>query len=296
MTINAQPVAVVGLGLMGEVFAKRLIDAGFSVTGFDIDPARRARLSALGGAAVDTIAEIAQIAQPILLAVFNTDQVEQVVEQELLPALGDRSNRIIACLSTCDPDRIAALAARVGARGIRYLDVPVSGTSEQVRQGDGVGLIAGDPEAAREVGPIFGALFRESFHVGKVGDGGRIKLAINLVLALNRLALAEGLVFAERVGVDPAAFLRVARVSAASSQVMDTKGPKMLSGDFTPEARIKQTLKDARLMLDKASAAGQKLPMLELHAQVCETCIAAGDGDLDNSVVIKAVRGYAEKS
>ncbi len=289
------PVAIVGLGLMGEVYAKRLLDAGIPVVGFDIDPARRARLNEIGGRAVNSIAELAAPARCIIVAVFNTDQVADVIENHLLPALGDGSNKIVLCMSTCDPDQVAALAARVMPRGIRYLDVPVSGTSDQVRRGDGVALIGGDGAIADEVADVFDALFARRFHVGKIGDGGRAKLAVNLILGLNRLALAEGLVFAERLGLDPAAFLDVARGSASYSQVMETKGPKMVSGDFSPEGRAEQTLKDVHLMLDQAAGVGQKLAMLEVHAAVLESCVRAGEADLDNSVIIKEVRRRGAK-
>jgi 3-hydroxyisobutyrate dehydrogenase-like beta-hydroxyacid dehydrogenase len=290
MTTNSSPVAVIGLGLMGEVYAKRLIDAGIAVIGFDIDPAKRARLNDIGGRAVGSFAELAEPARCIIIAVFSTDQVEDVIENHLLPALGDGSNKIVLCMSTCDPDQVAALAARVIPRGIRYLDVPVSGTSDQVRRGDGVALIGGDAKITDEVADVFDALFARRFHVGKIGDGGRAKLAVNLILGLNRLALAEGLVFAERLGLDPAAFLEVARGSASYSQVMDTKGPKMVRGDFSAEGRARQTLKDCRLMLDQAAALSQPLKMLEVHADVLEACVRAGDADLDNSVIIKEVR------
>jgi 3-hydroxyisobutyrate dehydrogenase-like beta-hydroxyacid dehydrogenase len=275
---------------MGEVYAKRLLDAGIPVVGFDIDPARRARLNEIGGRAVNSIAELAAPARCIIIAVFNTDQVADVIENHLLPALGDGSNKIVLCMSTCDPDQVAALAARVMPRGIRYLDVPVSGTSDQVRRGDGVALIGGDSAIAGEVADLFDALFARRFHVGKIGDGGRAKLAVNLILGLNRLALAEGLVFAERLGLDPAAFLDVARGSASYSQVMETKGPKMVSGEFSPEGRAKQTLKDVHLMLGQAAGVGQKLAMLEVHAGVLEACVRAGEADMDNSVIINEVR------
>ncbi len=284
------PVAIVGLGLMGEVYAKRLIDAGFLVTGFDIDAGRRARLAEIGGKPVESTAELAKPSRCIIVAVFNTDQVEDVLENHLLPALGEGSGKIVLCMSTCDPDRVTALAARVAQRGIRYLDVPVSGTSDQVRRGDGVALIGGDATIAEEVAPVFDALFKRRFHVGKIGDGGRAKLAVNLILGLNRLALAEGLVFAERLGLDPAAFLPVAQGSASYSQVMDTKGLKMVRGDFTPEGRAKQTLKDCHIMLDQAAAVGQKLSMLEVHADVLEACVRAGEAELDNSVIVNEVR------
>ena len=288
--MSKAPVAIIGLGLMGEVYAQRLLDAGIPVTGFDIDPARRARLAEIGGKPAATIAELAKPARAIIVAVFSTAQVEDVIENHLLPALGDGSNKIVLCMSTVDPDQVAALAARMIPRGIRYLDVPVSGTSDQVRRGDGVALIGGDKAIAEEVASIFDALFARRFHVGKIGDGGRAKLAVNLILGLNRLALAEGLVFAERLGLDPAAFLEVAKGSASYSQVMETKGHKMVRGDFSPEGRVKQTLKDAHMMLDQGAAVGQPLKSLQVHADTLEACVKAGEAELDNSAIIKEVR------
>ena len=278
-------VGIIGIGLMGEVYARRLASAGFAVIGFDIDAAKSARLAAIGGRA-GTLAEVARDCDPIVLALFSTDQVEEVVEQTLVSAAAGKT---VICTSTCDPDRIAALGARVVGK-LRFLEVPVSGTSEQVRQGDGVGLIGGAAEIAADAAPVLDALFPRRHHIGQVGDGGRAKLAINLVLGLNRVALAEGLVFAERIGLDPAAFLAVARASAAASQVMDTKGPKMIGGDFAPEGRVRQTLKDAHLILDQARHAGQELPLLTVHAEVLEACQRHGDGDRDNSIVIEEIR------
>src|SRR6187549_1191723 len=284
------PVAIVGLGLMGEVYARRLLDADIPVIGFDIDPARRSRLAEIGGQPVRSIAELARSARCIIVAVFSTEQVEDVVENHLLPALGDGSGKIVLCMSTCDPDRVAALAGRVVPRGIRYLDVPVSGTSDQVRRGDGVALIGGDPSITNEVKDVFDALFVRRFHVGKVGDGGRAKLAVNLILGLNRMALAEGLTFAERMGLDPKAFLKVAMGSASSSQVMQTKGPKMLARDFAPEGRVKQTLKDVHMMLDQGEQLGQELPMLQVHCDVLEACVRAGEAERDNSIIVEEIR------
>ena len=284
------PVGLVGIGLLGQALAHRLLGAGFPVAGFDVDPAKTAKLAELGGRAAASVAELAQRCDPILLVVFTTDQVEQVVERELLPVLGDASRRIVLCASTCDPDRIAALGGRVAARGLRFLETPVSGSSGQVSRGEGVGLIGGDPQVAADIEPILRALFPSYFHIGGIGDGGRAKLAVNLILGLNRLAMAEGLVFAERLGLDPEAFLKVARGSAAYSQVMDIKGPKMTRGDFAAEGRVTQHLKDVHLMLEQAERAGQRLPLLEVHADVLEACVRQGEGDWDNSAVIAEIR------
>lgn len=281
-----ETIGVIGLGLMGEVLATRLMAAGFGVLGYDIDPARNARLAERGGQAAASLAEVAACGV-IALAVFSTDQVEDVVEKALLPAA---TGTVVLCTSTCDPDRIEALGRRLAGGKLRFLETPVSGTSEQVRQGDGVGLIGGDRGTAEDVKPVLDALFPRRFHIGRIGDGGRAKFAVNLILGLNRMALAEGLTFAERMGLDPQAFLEVAKGAASYSQVMDTKGAKMLSRDFAPEGRVKQTLKDVHMMLGQSEKLGQELPMLKVHCDVLEACVRAGEAERDNSIIVEEIR------
>jgi 3-hydroxyisobutyrate dehydrogenase-like beta-hydroxyacid dehydrogenase len=283
-------VGVIGIGLLGQAFVHRLRGAGFEVVGFDVDPAKTTKLADLGGHTALSVADLARRCDPIVLAVFSTDQVEAVVESGLLPALGEGSGKIVLCASTCDPERIAALGQRVATRGLRLLETPVSGASGQVSRGEGVGLIGGDPHVVAAVEPVLRAMFPTYFHIGEIGDCGRAKLAVNLILGLNRLAVAEGLVFAERLGLDPEAFLKVARSSAAYSQVMDIKGAKMIRGEFAAEGRISQHLKDVHLMLEQAERVKQQLPLLEIHADVLEACVRHGEADLDNSAVIKEIR------
>jgi 3-hydroxyisobutyrate dehydrogenase-like beta-hydroxyacid dehydrogenase len=283
-------IGIVGLGLMGSALAERLIGAGgYAVLGFDIDAEKQHALARLGGKSAASLAEVARRCDILFLAVFDTDQVEAVTA-EILAAVGPGSGRIVLCTSTCDPDRIAALAARVAPQGLHFLDTPVSGTSAQVRQGHGVAFVGGDAARLAEAAPILAAIFPSHFHMGPPGSAGRAKLAVNLILGLNRLALAEGLVFAERLGLEPDRFLEVARQAASYSQVMDTKGPKMVRGDFTPEGRARQTLKDVELMLAQARRLGQELPLARLNAEVLRACVESGEGDQDNSVVINEIR------
>jgi 3-hydroxyisobutyrate dehydrogenase len=286
--MTGRMVGLIGLGLMGEVLTARLKAAGFQVLGYDIDPGKAARLAALGGQPATTPSEVARRCRTIVLAVFNTDQVEDVVERELLPAAAPGT--IVLCTSTCDPDRIAALAERLAGTALRLLETPVSGSSEQVRAGDGVGLIGGDRRIAEDAKDIIDALFPRRYHIGQAGDGGRAKLAVNLILGLNRLALGEGLAFAERMGLDAGAFLDVAKGSACYSQVMDVKGRKMIARDFAPEGRVKQHLKDVELILELADRLGQQLPLSSVHRDVLEACVRAGEADRDNSIVVEEVR------
>ena len=293
MTQARRPVGVIGTGLMGAACAKRLLAAGFDVLGYDIDAAKLKALAALGARAAPSVEDIARECDRVVLAVFNTDQVEQAIEgpRGLVASRPSGTPPLVTiCVSTCDPDRIAALAARLPTDRVRYVEAPVSGTSEQTARGEALGLIGGEPSAVEAARDVIAAISPRWHHLGPAGNGGRAKLAINLILAINRDGLAEGLVFAERMGLDPAAFLAVARESAAYSQIMDVKGGKMIKGDFTPHGFVTQSLKDYSLMAAQARRAKQRLPLGETHASLLEGCIAAGEGGLDNSAVIREIR------
>jgi len=283
----ARQVGIAGLGLLGSALGARLLTNGFTPKGFDIDAGKTAAFAKAGGIAA-TLDDVARC-DVVLLAVFDTNQVEDVVENALIPAGTPGVSKIALCASTCDPDRIAALAAKVAPQ-LALIETPVSGSSGQVRNGEGVGLIAGDRDTIDGVADIIDALYPKWFHMGAVGNGGRAKLAINHMLGLNRLVLAEGLVFAQALGLDPKSFLDVARQSAAYSQVMDIKGPKMVSGEYAPQGFIHQSLKDFHLILAQAAARGQEMPLATLNAAVLEACVRHGEGERDNSAVIEEIR------
>jgi 3-hydroxyisobutyrate dehydrogenase-like beta-hydroxyacid dehydrogenase len=168
--------------------------------------------------------------------------------------------------------------------------MPISGTSVQVARGDGVGLMGGDLEVVARAKPVLEAICPKLHYLGAVGSGSRAKLAVNLTLGLNRAALAEGLVFGSRLGLDPVSFLEVLKGSAAYSQVMDVKGSLMARREFrNPQSRVDQSLKDFKLMLDQARACGQDLPFAAVYARMLEDCIAHGEGEWDNAAILEAI-------
>jgi 3-hydroxyisobutyrate dehydrogenase-like beta-hydroxyacid dehydrogenase len=295
---SRQTVGLIGAGLMGMACAKRLLGAGFDVLGYDVDATKVAQLARSGGRTAGSVAEIARTCRRIVLAVFNTDQVEDVIEAPggMLAALPPGAPPITAiCVSTCDPDRIAALARRLPADRVRYVEAPVSGSSDQAARGEALGLIGAEEAAIGDARDVIDAICPRWRHLGAAGNGGRAKLAINLILGVNRAALAEGLVFAERMGLDPAAFLAVARDSAAYSQVMDIKGGKMVTGDFAPQGFVAQSLKDFTLMAGQAKQLKQRLPLAEIYKELMQGCVAAGEGDLDNAAIIKEIRRRTDR-
>jgi 3-hydroxyisobutyrate dehydrogenase len=285
-------VGLIGIGLMGSALARRLLGAGFKVVGFDVDAGKRAELQKLGGEPVDSVADVARRSPHTLIAVMTMAQVEQVVEgpNGLIQAGDAKAPRIAMCTSTCEPDRIESLAARAALRGLAFLDTPVSGTSQQVLRGDGYGMIAGDKAAAEAAEPILNVIYPRHQFVGPAGAATKTKLAINHILGLNRVALAEGLVFAERLGLDLHEFLKAARQSAAYSQIMDIKGDKMVDGDFAPVSKVSQHFKDVKTMLAEAKQRNQQLPLLSVLADILEACERRGDGERDNAITIEEIR------
>jgi len=272
-------VGLFGLGLIGHAVAGRLIERGVKVRGFDPDSQCMERLRTIGGEPVED-AEVWNC-DVIVSAVFSTDQLAGLVAQ----APPANKKRLIS-LSTCDPDEMVAVESSAAAKDYILIECPISGTSADLAAGNAILLVAGDAAVAREHAPLFGALSRAHYHVGEIGNGNRAKLAINLILGLSRAAVAEGVVFARSIGLDPEAFLNLALDSAASSKVMASKGPKMVARDFSPLGRVTQSAKDFGLIHKCAVKAGQGLPMTERYLEVVGRSLAAGEGELDNSAVM----------
>jgi len=282
------PVGIIGLGLMGIALSARLIDAKIPLIGFDIDPVRCGMFKASGGVVATSVRELTAHSRTIIIAVYNAAQVEA-----LLADIDDGAGAarpVVICITTCGPGEIAAIAGRASRADISLVEAPISGTSTEVLDGTATALLAGDAGIIDQLSRLLNILCPRSLRVGAIGDASRAKLAINLILQSNRAALAEGLAFAERLGLDGHAFLAAARQSAAYSRVMDSKGEKMLTRDYRPQSHIVQTLKDAELIIEEAGRCGMHLPLTTTQAGLLRAAIALEGSDRDSSAVIEAIR------
>ncbi len=290
MDTQPRSVGLVGLGLVGHALAERLQAAGFAVHGFDLREEARERLRVLGGTPQPSAAAVGAQCDCVLLAVFDTKDVLAVLEGEGgLLARGHRVRSVIDC-STGTPEELQALATRLRQRGIAFIEGPLSGSSQQIAAGEATQLLGGTPEDIARCAPVLDAISGQRVHVGPAGMAAKAKLATNLVLGLNRAVLAEGMAFAESLGIAPETFLALVLATPARSAAAEVKGPLMVSGQFEPQSRIRQHLKDVGLMLEAAQAAGQPLPLSETHARLMRDAIAAGDGDLDNAAILRQWR------
>jgi len=283
-------IGLIGIGLVGTAIAERLLAGEFNVVGFDIDSAKRMHLEELGGKAVSSPAQVAQQVGRVVLSLPETDIVRQVVEGPAGILQANTPPSYIIDTTTGDPEETMALAQRLAEQGAYLLDATISGSSRQVRDKEAVFMVGGDKAAFETCMDIFQTLTEKVFYLGASGNGSKAKLASNLILGLNRVALAEGLVFASNLGLEPETFLELLKVTPAYSAVMDTKGKKMLNDDFTAESRIRQHHKDVSLILKYAEMAGQELPLSKAHLDILEKAIEAGDGDLDNAAIIQEIR------
>src|SRR5262245_47258964 len=176
--MSAAPVGLIGVGLLGTALAERFLGAGFAVLGHDLAPARLDALRALGGQGAGSAAEVARLCDRVVLSLPDTPAVDAVVG-ELAPRL--RPGQVVVDTSTGDPAASAATGQALAQRGVHYLDATVAGSSEHVRQREGVVMVGGDRAAAEGCADLFAAFAREWFFLGPCGSGARMKLVVNLV-------------------------------------------------------------------------------------------------------------------
>jgi 3-hydroxyisobutyrate dehydrogenase-like beta-hydroxyacid dehydrogenase len=280
----SQPVGVVGLGLLGSAIAERLLGGGFRVLVYNRTRSKADPLIRKGAVWSDN--PFLQC-ERVIFSLYNSDVVAAVFDQF---DAGLSAGQTVIDTTTGAPQHAETFAGRLAQRDVDYLDAPVSGSSEQARRGEVTMIVGGLRAAYDRCQDLMDCLAQKSLYVGRSGNGSRLKLVSNLVLGLNRAVLAEGLALGSAMGLDDELTLSALKNSAAYSGVMDTKGHKMISGDFRPQARLAQHLKDVRLILEEGSRLDLDLPLSKLHAFLLAELEHLGLGELDNSAIIRAWR------
>ena len=277
-------IGIIGLGLMGTALTERLLEHGYATVVWNRSPEKAEPLLAQGAVWSENPL---RTCDRVIISLYTSDVVEEVLGQM---EDGLRPGQILLDTTTGEPNQSAALGVRLAHHGVHYLDAPISGSSAQTRRGEVTVIVGGDREAFGACRELLDCMGQKVFHVGSCGSAAKMKLVSNLVLGLNRAALAEGLSFAEAIGLEPKAALEVLIGSVAYSRTMDTKGQKMLQRDFRTQAKLSQHLKDVQIILDLAEAFGLSLPLSVTHRRLLEECEAAGYGDDDNSAIIQVYK------
>jgi 3-hydroxyisobutyrate dehydrogenase-like beta-hydroxyacid dehydrogenase len=272
---------------MGSSLARHLVSAGYPVIAHDIDLAKVDAAVKAGARAASAPERIAAETDVIMLSLPNSHIVNEVALDALKLRETGREGLILIDTSTPDPEMSAALAAKLREKGIEMLDATISGTSEMFAEKDAIVMVGGKPEIFAACEPIFYAISKQAFFLGPNGAGAVMKLVANLVLTLNRMALAEGLTLAKKAGLDQARTLEVLKESAAYSRAMDQKGERMVKKQFLPPAsRLSSSYKDARLILALGARLDCPLPLISFTVQAMASEVSKGRKEWDPADII----------
>jgi 3-hydroxyisobutyrate dehydrogenase len=286
-------IAFVGLGAMGSTMAERLVRRQMRVVGYDRRPEAVRALEAAGGAGAGSAAAAATGAGMLILMVVNADQAEQVLfEDGALEALAPGATVVV--MSTCAPDRIAAMARQVEASGRCFVDAPVSGGVVGAKAGTLTIMAAAKAGVFAAARPVLEALGSNLFHLGETpGQGAAMKVVNQLLCGVHIAVAAEGLAFAERAGIEPALALEILSGSAASSWMLKNRGPRMVDDDGQVPSAVDIFVKDLGLVLDAGRASRMGLPLAAAAHQLFLAASGLGHGGRDDSQVIRTYRALA---
>ena len=282
-------IGIVGLGLLGHAIASRLIKAGHTVIGFDVLPDRVSALTVMGGTPASSAAAVAQSAEAVCTLLPSLATAEAAILGAGGILAGARPDLAVIQMSTISPTLTERLAREVTARGLGFLDCPVSGTSSMVERGDGIFFVGGDRALFERWQPVLESVLARAVLVGRVGQAMVLKLVANLLVALNSAAAAEALTLARKAGLDLPLALDVLNASAAASSMLKVRGPMIVRGEFPAQMKLDLFMKDIHLMQEAATAVGAPLPFTDLAERLYAAAQAQGHGGEDLAVVVRAL-------
>ena len=273
----------VGLGIIGGALSTSLLAAGHQVVGFDVDERRVAEHVGRGGASAAGISEVGERCDVVFIAVASTG---------LLPAIASdlaacrRPELVVVDIGTLPLAEKLRAHATLADVGTVLLDCTISGTGAQARAKDLVFMASGDTGTIARLRPLLLDMGRVVYDVGPFGNGIRMKLIANHLVAVHNVAAAEALLLAERAGLDLAQVLEVVGSGAGTSRMFEVRGPMIAERSYSePTAKVSMFLKDITLIAELAADVGAPTPLFDVAARLYEATMAAGLGDHDAAAV-----------
>jgi 3-hydroxyisobutyrate dehydrogenase-like beta-hydroxyacid dehydrogenase len=280
-------VGLIGLGLMGKPMAMNLLKAGFPLTVWNRTASRTDELVVAGAKLAQSPRDLAANSEFVLSIVSDPPALEEVLWGPNGAMQGFQRGSIYIDSSTVSPTLARKVATTCEERGVRFLDAPVTGGDWGAKKGELVFMVGGDAATLTEAEPVLRVLGKKWFHLGPNGAGQTIKLAMNLILALQVDALAEALALVTAAGLQGEKLVEVMQSSMARSGVLDIKSQNLLKGDYTPSFPLRLMHKDMRLALELAQQTHVELPATEAAFKTYSSVKEAAKEDLDYSAVMK---------
>jgi 3-hydroxyisobutyrate dehydrogenase len=279
-----QQLGFIGLGNMGSRMAARLLDGGFSLTVYNRTSAAAQQLVEKGATLARNITELSTKSDVILLSLSEDQVVEQVADKALTTQVNGKT---FIDLSTVMPETSVRMAKRARAAGANWIDAAVSGSTPQAEAGELVIMVGGDRLIFEQLQPILSHLGHKIYYMGSSGSGSKTKLSVNTLLGLGVQAIAEALVFGQRMGLDKSRLVEVLSESAVVSTSQKIKLANAKSGDYPAAFPLRLMYKDFGLIMAEAGATSTPLPAVAAARQIAAIGMAQGLSNEDFSVVIR---------
>lgn len=292
MSAAKPTVAFIGTGIMGAPMARNLARAGYAVTAWNRSPEKALALAADGVAAAETASEAAAEADSVILMLSDGPACDHVLNDQgdhgapVLPAM--RAGARLIVMSSIPVETARGQAERAKARGVGYLDAPVSGGERGAIDGTLAIMAGGEQDDFDAMAEALAAMGRPT-RVGPAGTGQLAKLANQIIVGNTLTTVAEALIFAAQGGADPAAVRRALTGGFADSAILQHHGERMCLGNWKPGGFSRYQLKDLRTAMAFAGTIDLDLPVSTLVTQLYEDTVANGDGDLDQSAVYREI-------
>jgi len=285
-------VGVIGLGAMGSGMAASLRRAGHTICACDAHEDVARAFTAQGGVFCPMPADVARACGIVISVVVNAAQTEEVLFGANGAAEAMRPGSVFVMCSTVDPGWSARMEEKLEARGLLYLDAPISGGAARAAKGEITMMTAGRPAAYAKCGDVLKGMAANVYRLGdRAGAGSTVKIVNQLLAGVHIAAAAEAMALGIRAGVDPKALFEVITHSAGTSWMFENRMPHVLAGDYTPLSAVDIFVKDLGIVLDTARAAKFPLPLASTAHQMFMQASAAGHGREDDAAVIKIFPG-----
>lgn len=288
-------VSFIGLGVMGFPMAGHLVNAGFEVTVFNRTFAKaQAWQEKYKGNIAETVAECVKEADVVLTCVGNDDDVRSMTTSESGALANMKQGAILVDHTTTSAQLAEELETASKNAGIQFMDAPVSGGQAGAENGVLTIMCGGDQALFDALQPIFNAYGKSSVLMGRVGQGQRAKMVNQICIAGVLNGLSEGLLLAEKSGLDIPTLVNCLKNGAAGSWQMENRAETMSQDKFDFGFAIDWMIKDLGFCLDEANKQGLQLPLTEKTNNAYKALSESGEGRMDTSVLLKAVRREAE--
>ncbi len=283
----------VGTGIMGKPMVKNLLKAGYPVLCYDVVPEPLKELAAAGASVAASGKEVAEKSEIVITMLPNSPHVEQAVLGPNGILDGSRAGLLLLDMSTISPIVSQAVAAEVTKRGVKMLDAPVSGGEKGAIDGTLSIMVGGERAVFDRVLPIFQAMGKTITYIGPIGSGGFVKLANQIIVAINLTAIAEALVLGAKAGIDLELMINALSGGLAGSKCLEQKRNNYLQHSFQPGFKIDLHYKDLGLIMEAGRSLGVPLPTTALVQELFSALRIKGRGQLDHSGVITLLEELA---